>query len=205
MAEYRRRVGENLARADMEKCIFTGGTNKYRDAWLDMGHDALLGLAGKIRARVDAVDPAVRVGVCAVMSTWDTDGVNAIELTKTLAGNTRPFLRTAPESVEGVRAAISGGKLELGYDTVLLGAGESAAAVLAPITSLSVFLRSWLDAPVTASCFEELDGVRAVRTTMSGEDGRTVYELWLDAATREPMAAELAQDGKTVLRARFSA
>ena len=94
MAKYRRRVGENLARADMEKRIFTGGPNKYREAWLDMGHDALLGLAGKIRARVDAVDPAVRVGVCAVMSTWDTDGVNAIELTKTLAGNTRPFLRT---------------------------------------------------------------------------------------------------------------
>ena len=94
MAEYRRRVGENVARADMEKLIFTGGPNKYRDAWLDMGHDALIGLAKRIRARVDAVDPAVRVGVCAVMSTWDTDGVNAIELTRALAGGTKPFLRT---------------------------------------------------------------------------------------------------------------
>ena len=94
MAEYRRRVGEDVRREDMERLIFTGGPNKYRDAWLDMGRDALLGLARRIRARVDQVDPHVRVGVCAVMSTWDSDGLNAIELTKTLAGNTAPFLRT---------------------------------------------------------------------------------------------------------------
>ena len=94
LAEYRRRVGEDVARQDMEALIFTGGPSRYRDAWLDMGRDALLGLAKKIRARVDAVNPAVRVGVCSVMSTWDTDGVNAIELTKALAGGTKPFLRT---------------------------------------------------------------------------------------------------------------
>jgi len=94
MAEYRRRVGEPVERADMERLIFSGGANRYRDAWLDMGRDALLGLAARIRARVDEVDPSIRVGVCAVMSTWDTDGVNAIELTRTLAGGTRPFLRT---------------------------------------------------------------------------------------------------------------
>ena len=94
LAEYRRRVRENVAREDMEKLIFTGGPGKYRDAWLDMGHDALMGLARKIRARVNEVNPAVRVGVCAVMSTWDTDGVNALELTKALAGDTAPFLRT---------------------------------------------------------------------------------------------------------------
>ena len=94
MAEYRRRVGEPIQREDMEKLIFTGGPGKYRDAWLDMGRDALLTLAKRIRARVDAVDPAIRVGVCSVMSTWDTDGLSAVELTKTLAGGTKPFLRT---------------------------------------------------------------------------------------------------------------
>ncbi|MBO4299204.1 MAG: hypothetical protein J5998_10415, partial [Clostridia bacterium] len=94
LAEYRARVGEPVARENMEKLIFSGGQNKYRDAWLDMGRDALLGLAKRIRARVDAVDPTIRVGVCAVMSTWDTDGLNAIELTKALAGGAKPFLRT---------------------------------------------------------------------------------------------------------------
>lgn len=43
---------------------------------------------------MDEVDPTVRVGVCAVMGTWDMDGVNALELTKALAGKTQPFLRT---------------------------------------------------------------------------------------------------------------
>ena len=94
MAEYRRRVGENIERKDMFPLIMRGKANKYRDAWLDMGRDALLGLARKIRARVDEVDPTVRVGVCAVMGTWDVDGVTALEITKTLAGSTRPFLRT---------------------------------------------------------------------------------------------------------------
>ncbi len=94
MAEYRRRVGEPIGRDRMEKLIFAGGPSKYRDAWLDMGRDALLGLARRIRARVDRVDPSVRVGVCAVMGTWDADGVNAMELTKALAGGAKPFLRT---------------------------------------------------------------------------------------------------------------
>ena len=94
MEEFRARVGEDVKREDMERLIFSGGPNKYRDAWLDMGHDALIGLAKRIRARVDAVSPETRVGVCAVMSTWDTDGVNAIELTRALAGGTKPFLRS---------------------------------------------------------------------------------------------------------------
>ena len=94
MNEYRRRVGENIERSDLFPRIMQGKANKYRDAWLDMGRDALLNLAKKIRARVDEIDPSVRVGVCAVMGTWDVDGVTALEITKTLAGNTRPFLRT---------------------------------------------------------------------------------------------------------------
>ena len=94
MAEYCERVGEKVTREQLKELVFSGGPSKYRDAWLDMGHDALIGLAKRIRARVDEVNPEVRMGVCAVMTTWDVDGVNAMELTRTLAGNTKPFLRT---------------------------------------------------------------------------------------------------------------
>ena len=94
MREYSRRVGRDMRREELEGLVFSGGPNRYRDAWLDMGRDALLGLARRIRAEVDRVDPTVRVGVCAVMSTWDSDGLSALELTKTLAGGTKPFLRT---------------------------------------------------------------------------------------------------------------
>ncbi len=94
MAEYCERVGEQVTREQLKELIFTGGPNKYRDAWLEMGHDALISLAKRIRARVDEVNPAVRVGVCAVMTTWDVDGVDSMEITRALAGNTKPFLRT---------------------------------------------------------------------------------------------------------------
>ena len=94
MAEYSRRVGETVTREQLKKLVFTGGPSKYRDAWLDMCRDSLLGLAKKMREAVESVNPAVRMGLCAVMSTWDMDGVDSVELTRALAGNTRPFLRT---------------------------------------------------------------------------------------------------------------
>lgn len=94
MAEYCERIGETVTREQLKELVFSGGPSKYRDAWLDMGRDALIGLAKKIRARVDEVNPEVRMGVCAVMTTWDVDGVNAMELTRALAGHTKPFLRT---------------------------------------------------------------------------------------------------------------
>ena len=94
MEEYGRRIGEKITREQLKKLAFSGGPNKYRDAWLEMGHDSLIDLAKKIRRRVDSVDPAIRVGVCAVMTTWDVDGVDSMELTQALAGNTKPFLRT---------------------------------------------------------------------------------------------------------------
>lgn len=94
MAEYRSRVGEPVTRKQLKELVFAGGPSKYRDAWLDMCHDSLVGLAKKIRETVDSVNPEVRMGVCAVMSTWDVDGVDSIELNRVLAGKNRPFLRT---------------------------------------------------------------------------------------------------------------
>ena len=94
MREFGRRLGRAVDRDDLATKIFTGGKNPYRDAWLDMGRDMLTDLAQKIRAKVDLVDERVRLGFCAVLSTWDIDGVDAISLAKVFAGKTRPFLRT---------------------------------------------------------------------------------------------------------------
>ncbi len=93
MKEYRRRLGEDVKREDLEKLILRGGPSRYRDVWLDMGRDALIDLAKKLRARVDEVNPNVRLGMATVLSTWDVDGVDAVELARTLAGHTKPFLR----------------------------------------------------------------------------------------------------------------
>lgn len=91
--EYRRRLGEDIKREDIKNLAFTGGKNKYRDTWLELMGDTLKGFCRALRERVDSVNPKVRMGFCAGFTSWDFEGVDAIELTKTLAGNTKPFLR----------------------------------------------------------------------------------------------------------------
>lgn len=86
-------VGENIAEKDLPKLLFTGGKNKYRSAWLQMVGDSHRKFARRVRAAIDSVDPAMRAGFCAGFTSWDIEGVDAIELTKILAGNTTPFLR----------------------------------------------------------------------------------------------------------------
>ncbi len=93
MEEYRRRLGENIKREDIARLAFTGGKNKYRDTWLALMGDTLKGFCKALRDRVDTVNPKIRMGFCAGFTSWDFEGVDAIELTKTLAGNTKPFLR----------------------------------------------------------------------------------------------------------------
>lgn len=93
MEEYRRRLGEDIQREDIAKLAFTGGKNKYRDTWLALMSDTLKGFCKALRDRVNTVNPKVRMGFCAGFTSWDFEGVDAIELTKTLAGNTKPFLR----------------------------------------------------------------------------------------------------------------
>ncbi len=93
LKEYRRRLGENIKREDISKLAFTGGKNKYRDTWLNLMGDTLKGFCRALRERVDTVNPNIRMGFCAGFTSWDLEGVDAIELTKVLAGNTKPFLR----------------------------------------------------------------------------------------------------------------
>ena len=86
-------TGERSTRAQLEKHIISGGPNKYRDAYLRVNGDLFRSFARSVRAAVDAVDPSIRVGFCACMSSWDIDGTNASELATILAGSTKPFVR----------------------------------------------------------------------------------------------------------------
>ena len=55
--------------------------------------DTLRRFAKKVRTTVDRIDPTLRVGFCAGYTSWDMEGVDALELTRILAGDTAPFLR----------------------------------------------------------------------------------------------------------------
>ena len=93
LAWFRELVGEEIPRDQIEAKIFTGGKNKYRDAFLDMMGQTLLDFAGKLRRAVDEVDSTIRLGASITTAIWDFSGTDVVELAKAFAGNTRPFAR----------------------------------------------------------------------------------------------------------------
>ena len=94
MADICARLGETLTREELVEKIYTGGPNKYRDAYMASMSDTLIDFAKMLRAAVDEVYPEMRLGVAMCFDVWDTNGVDAIQLARAFAGNTKPFLRT---------------------------------------------------------------------------------------------------------------
>ncbi len=86
-------LGEEISRDDLMTKMLTGGRNKYRDAFLKAQGDAMYNFGRSLRAALDEVNPNARLGFCASPSIWDSNGVDAIELSKIMAGNTKPFMR----------------------------------------------------------------------------------------------------------------
>ena len=86
-------TGEVSTRAELEKHITSGGKNKYRDAYLKVNGEIFKSFAREMRSAVDEINPSIRLGACACMTSWDIDGIDALELSKILAGNTKPFVR----------------------------------------------------------------------------------------------------------------
>lgn len=93
IAEINRLTGDDLSREEIREHIVSGGKNKWRDAWLKVNGDAFRRFALAVREAVDEVDPTIRVGTCACISSWDVDGTDALELSRILAGGTKPFVR----------------------------------------------------------------------------------------------------------------
>ena len=90
---FSRRVGRKVSLEELPELVFTGKANKYRSEWLKAQGDALRDFCKALRDAVDEVDPNVRMGFCAGYTSFDVEGVDAIELTYILAGKTKPFLR----------------------------------------------------------------------------------------------------------------
>ena len=93
IAEINRITGECSTREELEKHITSGDKNKFRDAYLKANGDAFRSFALAVRNAVNEINPQIRIGACACMTSWDVDGTNAAELATVLAGNTRPFVR----------------------------------------------------------------------------------------------------------------
>ena len=88
-------VGESLPREEISRLVFSGGKNKYRDAYMDMLAKSLEDFAARLRSAVDEIDPSIRLGACSVRESIDYDGTSPEKIAKILAGQTKPFTRTS--------------------------------------------------------------------------------------------------------------
>lgn len=93
IAYMEKELGETIDRSALPELLLCGDGNRYRDAWQRSKRYWFEVFARDMRQAVDAVAPHVRIGVCACLSVWDIDGIDAESIARLLAGNTEPFLR----------------------------------------------------------------------------------------------------------------
>ena len=87
------KLGEKLPENVTEEYLISGSENKYRSAWLEANRYFMLKFAEDMRKCLDEINPSIRFGACSCMSVWDFDGADSIEISKKLAGKTKPFIR----------------------------------------------------------------------------------------------------------------
>ena len=85
-------LGRPVTREEIAKAMI-GSPNPLRSAFQQAKRESLLQFARQMRQALDAVDPTIRLGLCAGMAAWDIDGVDAPTLSRVLAGSTKPLLR----------------------------------------------------------------------------------------------------------------
>jgi len=86
-------LGEKLPENVIDEYLISGSENKYRSAWLKANKYFMLKFAEDMRNCLDEINPKIRFGACSCISVWDFDGADSIEISKTLAGKTKPFIR----------------------------------------------------------------------------------------------------------------
>ncbi|MBQ8732444.1 MAG: hypothetical protein IJY82_06420 [Oscillospiraceae bacterium] len=94
IAEFNRRTGRNMTREEIVAAVFSETPNEIRSQWFDCTGESLIALAARIEQAVHRVNPAARIGLATAMTHWSSEGVDLSRLLHTLAGNTRPFVRT---------------------------------------------------------------------------------------------------------------
>ena len=93
LKEFYKRIGEEVPREKIEELIYTGGKNKYRTEYMKLMAESLKSFAKTLRDTVDTVDSSIRMAICTTPANWDSGGTDMIELSRIIAGNTKPFTR----------------------------------------------------------------------------------------------------------------
>ncbi|MBR1589167.1 MAG: hypothetical protein IJ658_12675 [Kiritimatiellae bacterium] len=93
LARVAAKCGRSTVTCTDVKTAFTGKPNAVRTAYLDVGGEVAMELARALRRTVDAVNPAVGMGLCASYTHWDVEGCDLPELVGAFAGKGRKVLR----------------------------------------------------------------------------------------------------------------
>lgn len=112
MAFMSEKLGEPLTHEMLVPHLTRGGANRYRSAWQASKQYYLLAFARRMREAVNKVAPTVRLGLCACFTVWDLDGVSPMKIARTLAGDTKPFLRLIGAPYWSVRRSMGGNRLQ---------------------------------------------------------------------------------------------
>lgn len=93
MRLYERKLGRKVKREELVEQVYARHPGEVRKAVLEALGQSLEAFAKGVREAAEEVNPRIRIGLCSVMSQWDTDGVDSIKIARILAGDTRPLLR----------------------------------------------------------------------------------------------------------------
>ena len=93
LARVAAKCGRKAVTPEDVRRAFTGKPNPLRTAYLDVNGEVAVELARELRWEVDAVNPAIGMGLCASYTHWDVEGCDFPALVSAFAGGTRPFLR----------------------------------------------------------------------------------------------------------------
>lgn len=103
-----------------------------------------------------------------------------------------------PEVIRGICATTDGETVSLAYEGVILDVGTLTGTGVTPLSALPV-LAGALRSGHVARCWTELhDDREALAVALSVEENLSVT-VWLDHEDLTPYAAELAENGQTVL------
>ena len=111
---------------------------------------------------------------------------------------------TAPENVAGVRVRIENGESVLEYGEITLGIGAAGRYGISPVSAVSL-LSDALRGGFLRRCWSERDGARELLAAEIYVTDEAALTVWFDAETLDPIHAEFAQDGRTVLRCEIRA
>ena len=130
------------------------------------------------------------------------------ELEFTASGKETVLTLTAPETVAGITARLSGKETLLEYDRAVLETGALDESGLTPVSAIPVILTTIRDGYLD-TCTLEQDGeeerLRLLIRDPEEEPGKGMETtLWFDAATRQLCRAEISRDGFCVIQCDFS-